>query len=252
MFETNQSRRSTPRFGTSVSLVLHACLVPLALWMAQSPQLHRIAERQLNIQMIGPQANRQMVELQKRMSAPPSAPAPQKQEQQEDPKPKPTPLKTVSVELSVLKIAPSENHNDSPNALHLPEMAAAPIDFSHAAGGRPSRSGNSEYEQRAQSVGRQLTDADLINAYISVLTKLVNSHLIYPKDVRKKKLEGVSWVSFVVTESGALKPNSLQIKKSSGYQALDDNALKTILAVAPFQRPPRELNLSIALEFEVD
>lgn len=248
MFKTIQTRSFTFSSGETASLLLHICLVSLLLWGARSPRLHHAVMRELNIEIMEPHANRQIVAQQKRIeSVRSSEPVPQKQEPQET-KPKTASLETPRVEPAELKIAQSENRSDSPDALHFPQTTVAPTKTSHG-GGTPSRNGNSEFEQRPQAVGHQSNQTDLINAYISMLTKLVNSHLIYPKEVRKKRLEGVSQVSFVVTASGEIKPGSLQIKKSSGSAVLDSNALKTILSLAPFQRPPRELTISFGIEF---
>ena len=93
---------------------------------------------------------------------------------------------------------------------------------------------------------------DRIAAYMAQLTKLLQSNLIYPQDAKKKKVEGTSLVSFVITESGGIQPNTLVVKRSSGSAALDASALRTVAGSAPFQKPPKELNVSIELEFEVD
>lgn len=241
MFETNQTDRLSPSPGAAVSLLLHAGFALLIFGVVRSPQLHRAVMHQLNIEVAGPQAKRQVAEQHKSVARP----APSKA--QTEPQPKQPDV--LHVEHSDLK--PATLVNDNSAALHLPQAAAAPAESAHG-GGAPSRAGNSDSEQRAQSVGRSVTEADLINAYISALAKLVNGHLIYPRDAQKKRIEGVSLVSFVVTEGGAIKPNTLQIKRSSGTAVLDSSAMKTIQSLAPFQRPPREMTVLLEIEFAVD
>ena len=67
--------------------------------------------------------------------------------------------------------------------------------------------------------------------------------------MRKSGIEGISTITFTIMESGDIRGNSLRVKKSSGYSELDANALKSALASAPFEKPPKELNVSIAVAF---
>jgi TonB family protein len=233
-----------------VSLLLHACLVPVFFRIMRSPSLRQAVMHELNVEVMGPRASRPIEAQKKRIISPgSSSPAPAQPEPQQQ-KQTPAPARTFRPDLTELKVEPSEIHNDALDALHLPLPAAAPTEIFHG-GGAPSQIGNSEIEQKPQSAGHQSSEADLITAYISALARLVNSHLIYPKDVKKKRLEGVTSVSFVVTAAGGIKPDSLGIKRSSGYAELDANALKTIQSLAPFQKPPREMTISLEIEFAV-
>ena len=84
------------------------------------------------------------------------------------------------------------------------------------------------------------------------MTKRMYSLLVYPAEVRKHGIEGVSTIAFIVTESGAIKEGSLRVCKSSGYPALDSSAVKCALASAPFEKPPKEMPISIAISFNVE
>ena len=48
---------------------------------------------------------------------------------------------------------------------------------------------------------------------------------------------------------GQICPETLKIAVSSGKPKLDAGALKTITASAPFDPPPREMTVSIVVEF---
>jgi protein TonB len=93
---------------------------------------------------------------------------------------------------------------------------------------------------------------DRIAAYMVQLTKRLQSNLIYPQEAKKKKIEGTSEVSFVITESGDVRQNTLAVKRSSGNAALDAAAMHTVVSSSPFLKPPRELSVSVELAFEVD
>ncbi len=109
-----------------------------------------------------------------------------------------------------------------------------------------------EIEQRQQTIGRGDQIADKIREYLAKLTKRVRDNLIYPEEVRKHGIEGVSTIAFIVTESGIIKDGSLRVRKSSGYASLDSNAMKSALASAPFEKPPKELDVFIGVTFKVE
>lgn len=207
--------------------------------------------RQLNVEVTGPHVDRHIAALQKRILAPRQFDPPPPEQKQPVDDPKPAAPEAIRTELNNLKIAPAEVHTDTLDVIHLPLPSAAPTDTFHS-GGVPLQRGNGDLDQKPQSSGNHSNEADLITAYVSALARRVNSHLIYPNEVKKKRLEGVTQVAFVVTASGEIQPGSLQIKRSSGSAVLDGNAEKTILSLAPFQKPPHEMAISLEIEFAVD
>jgi TonB family protein len=204
----------------------------------------------LNVEVTGPIARKQVAAQQHILSPRQFDPPTTDQIQQAD-KPKPAPRDVFHPNLADLRITPSEVHNDPIDALQIPlssTTSTTPLQSRQA----PQPNGNAEASQNQQSASRQSSDADLLNAYISALARRVDSHLIYPNEVKKKRLQGVTQVSFVVTDAGEIKPGSLEIKRSSGSALLDSNAEKTILALVPFQKPPREMTIALEIEFTVD
>ena len=103
--------------------------------------------------------------------------------------------------------------------------------------------------QRQQSIAHENQDADKTREYLARLGKRLQANLVYPKEMRKSGIEGISTITFTIMESGDIRGNSLRVKKSSGYSELDANALKSALVSAPFEKPPKELNVSIAVAF---
>jgi protein TonB len=240
-------KKFTLAHGVVVSLFLHGCLaLPLVVWMMHTPNGYRVRANRLNVELFGMLSNRQTAAQQSRIEKTrPGDPVAQKREIPE-PKTEQTPKQTAYVKpLNAL----SETNIDIRDAVHLPLVSPTP-DNSYGSSSEARPGGDSD--QRQQFVGKGNAEADVISSYVAQLTKQVNAHLIYPSEVKKKRLEGTSWVSFVVMESGEIKPNTLTIRKSSGYAALDANALKTITTTAPFQRPPRELTVSFGIDFAVD
>ncbi len=107
-----------------------------------------------------------------------------------------------------------------------------------------------EARQNAQRIKADRdTEIDETNRYGKLLTKKVMGNLVYPDEGRQARLQGVATVSFTILESGQIRPDSLKILVSSGQPKLDASALKTVRSSAPFEPPPRELAVTIAVVF---
>ncbi len=94
---------------------------------------------------------------------------------------------------------------------------------------------------------RPESQTDPLRDYARRLTKKVQSRLVYPENGRWAGLRGAAAVSFSILPDGALRPNSLRIVSSSGEAKLDESALQTIRAAAPFDPPRREITLKITV-----
>ncbi|OPY82232.1 MAG: Gram-negative bacterial tonB protein [Syntrophorhabdus sp. PtaU1.Bin153] len=104
---------------------------------------------------------------------------------------------------------------------------------------------------------RQLTigyggHGNILGQYLAKVARKIRANIIYPEEMRKRGLEGVSRIAFIITQSGEIREGSLRITKSSGYTAFDSGALKSARVSAPFEKPPKELNVSIAVAFTVE
>jgi periplasmic protein TonB len=93
------------------------------------------------------------------------------------------------------------------------------------------------------------TEIELLREYVKLLSKKVQTHLVYPDDGRKAGLQGTATVSFTILHSGQIRPETLKIVTSSGQPRLDASALKTIRASIPFDPAPKEMTIVIAVDF---
>ncbi len=96
---------------------------------------------------------------------------------------------------------------------------------------------------------------DMLSRYRNSIKELINSHKIYPRIARRKGIEGVVMVSFVILRNGLLK--DIRLITSSDYEILDKAALETINNANPFLPFPdninkKELWLKLALSFRLD
>jgi protein TonB len=227
-------------------MVLHACLIlPIVAWMLYAPRPRHSRANPLNVQVVGIVADRQMLAQPRRIESPVPKSAGPKLESKEN-KPVEVPKQQASNEPHLQPVEPT----NAPEALRLPQSASTERKEPNQSAARPQAGAESEQPQQTIAVHNDMNDR--IAAYIAQLAKQLQSNLIYPPDAKKKRIEGTTLVSFVVTESGGIQPSSLMVKRSSGSGVLDASALHTVASSAPFLRPPRELNVSIELEFEVD
>lgn len=61
---------------------------------------------------------------------------------------------------------------------------------------------------------------------ISEMVKYIQKEIKYPKEARKKKWEGKTFIKFIVSDSGNV--TNVIVTKSSSYTILDDEAVRVI------------------------
>ena len=84
-----------------------------------------------------------------------------------------------------------------------------------------------------------------------LISKIIQNNITYPYIARKMGWEGRVIVSFILTKEG--KINFLTVEKSSGYDVLDKNAIKTIKKVSKyFPLPPHDVKISIPILYKLD
>ncbi|MDR0628285.1 MAG: energy transducer TonB [Treponema sp.] len=81
------------------------------------------------------------------------------------------------------------------------------------------------------------------------LQRRIRDKLVYPAPARKAGIQGVTQVSFTIHEDGRV--SAVTILKSSGHPILDEAAMETIYAAAPFPRPPAPARIAIPIAFRL-
>lgn len=77
----------------------------------------------------------------------------------------------------------------------------------------------------------------------------VQGKISYPRIARKMGWQGRVLISFVICRDGSVK--DIRIVESSGFNALDKNAVEVIRKVAPFPRPPVSAELIIPVIYKL-
>ena len=227
----------------AVSLLVHAVVIlPFVFGTLRMPDNNK--QSKLVVELYGMVSNRQTEEKHKAATV---VRQPKRVERQAPPRPK--------------HDKPQPKEPERPVKPETPAPAERPDDKQYAAGQNASATviykiAGSDVEQKGQSIRYAEREEDRLAARISEyarkMAKRMYSLLVYPAEVRKHGIEGVSTIAFIVTESGAIKEGSLRVAKGSGYPALDSSALKAALASAPFEKPPKEMPISIAISFNVE
>jgi TonB family protein len=95
-------------------------------------------------------------------------------------------------------------------------------------------------------------DTDATKKYLSSITKMLQSNLKYPYFAKKAGLEGVATVYFCIRPDGHIMLRSLKILKTSGYSALDEQAIQTAQSSSPFPPPPNgAIEVYIPVSFSI-
>ena len=212
---------------TGLSLLLHGALaLPwlAAHWLAAAPQP---VPQPLALDVLGMLSTRQF-EQQSAHAAPAPTPArvkpvPRQAARQRDSASSPVPVQAAAA------LPP-------PDPTPAPTPAPAPAD-----GG--------QQQQVQQTIQPPETEAALKQRYVIAMTKAIQSRLVYPAQAREAGHVGRPKIRFTVTEDGAILPGTLTVRDSSGYSLLDDYALRAAQASAPFGKPPKRMEVVIAVSF---
>ncbi len=212
----------------AISLLLHVSLaLPFLLGALHIPDHSR--HEQLRIELFGMISDRQLEERHQGTAEPQQEERAVQEVKRTVPRPIPEKYQTAESPAQV------EKAEDNPN-----EPVAVPVVANTA--------GVAE-EQKQQSI-RYESQADILQAYMARVTKQIQGNLVYPKEVRENGVKGVSTIAFTITSSGNIRENSLRVQKSSGHAALDASAIRSARDSAPFEKPPKELDIAIAVSFD--
>jgi periplasmic protein TonB len=137
-----------------------------------------------------------------------------------------------------------------PPAPEPPKQASPPPAEANSAGAGANTVAGAEQRQIAQTIRTDPeSELEQLREYVKLLSKKVQTHLVYPDEGRQAGLHGTATVSFTILPTGQIRPETLKVVASSGQPKLDASALKTIRASIPFDPAPREMTVAIAVDF---
>jgi protein TonB len=91
--------------------------------------------------------------------------------------------------------------------------------------------------------------AEYIKRNYRYIQRRIRDKLVYPAPARKAGIQGVTELSFTIHEDGRV--SEVRVLKSSGHGVLDEAAVETVYAAAPFPRPPASARIAIPIAFRL-
>lgn len=88
-----------------------------------------------------------------------------------------------------------------------------------------------------------------LKEHFAYIRNLIIRNISYPDIARRNGWEGMLMVSFIISENGYAR--DIRIEKSSGFDVLDKNAVRTIKNVSPFPKPPVEALIKIPIVYKL-
>ena len=238
------------RLGWAGTLLLHGLLVGIALTgPATRPPRRDVPPTTINVHLVGMVASRQSEErtaaapqetrndAQKdgpKPARPAHPPAPPRSLPRSAPPPPPVNLDAIHA-----RARPAETAPANAAAPAAPAVPPAP----------PADARRADEAQPARSLRPVEDDATAIRRYVAALGKALQGQLAYPAAARGSGATGAPLVAFTLLPDGSIEPGSLRLQRSCGYALLDDEALRTVRAGAPFSPPPKRLAVVVALAF---
>lgn len=221
------------------SLLIHAvifgCIFRLSSSFADMKK-----EEQVQSITISTSVVQEAVEKPKRESAPKKAePTPVKQTQKIKPaqfrKETVQPVSAEAEEVAVVPASISEPVADAK------EMVSVPV------------SSWTSISKDAPVETAEPSDEEVLSSYRHANLKAVQSkiknNLVYPMIARKNGWTGRTEVIFRLEKDGSVK--NVRVAKSSGYGILDNQALEAVKISAPFTTPPRPIELTLPVTFNL-
>ncbi|MDR1230016.1 MAG: TonB family protein [Spirochaetaceae bacterium] len=99
------------------------------------------------------------------------------------------------------------------------------------------------------SAGNAAQTTEYVRRNYNYIQRRIRDHLVYPAPARRAGIQGVTEIAFTIHEDGRV--STVAIQKSSGHAVLDEAAIETVLAAAPFPRPPAPARLAIPISFRL-
>jgi protein TonB len=137
----------------------------------------------------------------------------------------------------------------APASATAAQKSMAPTKAAQDTPGAVDAKGGEEPQIAQRIQPRPESEADLLRLYVKALSKKIQRRLVYPEEGRQAGWQGVTTVAFTILADGGLRADSLKVVTSSGQPKLDESALKTIRASAPFEPPPKEITLTMGVNY---
>lgn len=213
-----------------------------------------------NFNFSPPDEKRQVLKVELQQPTPPAPPAPIVEplppiDIPEPPKPEPVKKKPKPV------IKPKPIKKEAPAPIEEPEYVPPPV-VENVIAVQPSVEKTPEVvipqpapvEPPPPQEPSQADIDNALSAYGNILGRAIAKHKSYPKIAQRRGWEGTTLLDLKLDSDGNVL--SAIVRESSGYDALDNQALKMVEKAAPFPAPPKALqgrsfNITVPVSFKL-
>lgn len=205
---------------------------------------------------------RQVLKIELQQPTPPAPPAPIVEplpppiDIPEPPKPEPVKKKPKPV------IKPKPIKKEAPAPIEEPEYVPPPV-VENVIAVQPSVEKAPEVvipqppppiEPPPPQAPSQAEIDNALSAYGNILGRAIAKHKSYPKIAQRRGWEGTTLLDLKLDSDGNVL--SAVVRESSGYDALDNQALKMVEKASPFPAPPKALqgrsfNITVPVSFKL-
>lgn len=103
-----------------------------------------------------------------------------------------------------------------------------------------------------QTIRNRDAEMDAIRQYLGEVKKAIQARLVYPSRARLGGYTGAPVIRFRIDADGGIVAGTLAVARSSGHALLDEQALAAARASAPLPKPPKSMEVAIAVTFAED
>ncbi len=119
-----------------------------------------------------------------------------------------------------------------------------------AAAEPPRPAGAAPEDSIRQTIRHEDLELDAQRRFLAALKKAVKAKLSYPSEAHGAT--GAPTVVFRLAADGSIEPGSLMVRASSGNAVLDEQAMRAVRAVMPYDPPPRAMTIALDIPFSVE
>jgi protein TonB len=130
----------------------------------------------------------------------------------------------------------------------LPEEAAEAPAPAETAAETEAPAGTPVQVRRSAGTGSSAA-ADYLRRNYDYIQRHILDVLRYPSQARREGIQGAVQVAFTIHTDGSV--SGLELRKSSGYEVLDQAALEAVRKAAPFRKPPAEARVVLPISFRL-
>jgi len=246
--------------GFFISLIIHTVVIVLAVVIGTTSASMNTKPVVIDLSILESIINSPGTPKEEKVLPAPKAPEPEKPKQIEKPKrvqkirqlekkvdtePSEPKVVTPVEEQGPVPIASAEVPKTQPLTETLPGIG----DQSAGGTGIGAGGGMGGWGTGSGGVSADALRKKYLSEHFAYIKELIQQHIRYPEMARRMGWQGKVTIEFIILENGIA--SDIKIAQGSGYEALDNNVIKTVKKVNPFPKPPVEAKVKIPITYRL-